>query len=75
MFTFQYFKIPQTLSRNYCDQCLKALEKVVKKSQKGVIHLIVISSEEMASLNEQFRGKTGPTDILTFSYRKSSENV
>ena len=28
----------------------------------------MIDSEEMAIMNEKFRGKTGPTDILTFSY-------
>jgi ssRNA-specific RNase YbeY (16S rRNA maturation enzyme) len=54
---------------------LQSLEKVIKEPQEGIIHLIVIPSEEMARMNEQFRGKKGPTDILTFSYRKSSENV
>jgi probable rRNA maturation factor len=68
MFTFQYFKIPKTLSRDYCHRALQALEKVIKKPQQGIISLIVIDSEEMARMNEKFRGKTGPTDILTFSY-------
>lgn len=68
MFQFQYFKIPRTLSRDYCNRALQALEKVVKKPQQGSINLIVIDSEEMARMNEQFRGKAGPTDILTFSY-------
>jgi probable rRNA maturation factor len=68
MFAFNYFKIPRTLSRAYCIRALEALEKVVKKPQKGVINLIVVSSEEMAEMNQQFRGKEGPTDILTFSY-------
>ncbi len=68
MFQFQYFYIPKTLSREYCARALQALEKTVKKSQQGVINLIVIESEEMAQMNKQFRGKEGPTDILTFSY-------
>lgn len=75
MFTFKYFHIPRTLSRAYCTQVLQALEVVIKDPQEGIIHLIVIPSEEMARMNEQFRGKKGPTDILTFSYRKNSENV
>lgn len=68
MFTFKYFNIPRTLSRDYCRKGLQALEKVVKKPQKGIVHLIVIDTAEMARMNEQFRGKSGPTDILTFSY-------
>ncbi len=72
MFQFQYFKIPRTLSRDYCTRALQALEKVIKKPQQGSINLIVIDEEEMARMNQQFRGKEGPTDILTFSYRGKS---
>ena len=68
MFQFQYFNIPKTLSRDYCTRALEALEKVVKKPQQGIINLIVIDPAEMAEMNKQFRGKEGPTDILTFSY-------
>jgi len=55
MFTFQYFKIPKILSRDYCEKTLQLVEKVIKKPQKGVINLIVIESEEMARMNEKFR--------------------
>lgn len=72
MFQFQYFKIPKILSRDYCSRALQTLEIVVKKPQQGIINLIVIGTEEMAQMNEKFRGKTGPTDILTFSYYSSS---
>lgn len=68
MFQFQYFKIPRTLSRDYCARALQALEKVIKKPQQGSINLIVLDSKEMARMNQQYRGKEGPTDILTFSY-------
>lgn len=72
MFQFQYFKIPKILSRDYCSRALQTLEIVVEKPQQGIINLIVIGAEEMAQMNEKFRGKTGPTDILTFSYYSSS---
>ncbi len=68
MFHFNYFYIPRTLSREYCTRALVALEKVVKKPQQGIINLIVLDPLEMAQMNKQFRGKEGPTDILTFSY-------
>jgi ssRNA-specific RNase YbeY (16S rRNA maturation enzyme) len=73
MFTFQYFQIPKTLSRSYCQSAFQALEKVVKRPQQGIVNLIVIDTEEMARMNEKFRGKTGPTDILTFSYYDSKK--
>jgi probable rRNA maturation factor len=73
MFQFQYFKIPRTLSRAYCTRALEALEKAVKKPQQGVINLIVIDSVEMAQMNQQFRWKEGPTDILTFPYLEKSK--
>ncbi len=72
MFQFQYFKIPKILSHDYCSRALQVLEIVVEKPQQGIINLIVIGAEEMAQMNEKFRGKTGPTDILTFSYYSSS---
>lgn len=68
MFQFKYFNIPKTLSRDYCARALQALEEVVKKPQQGMINLIVVSGDEIAQMNKQFRGKEGPTDILTFSY-------
>ncbi len=68
MFHFNYFYIPRTLSRDYCTRTLQALEQAVKKHQQGIINLIVIDPDEMAQMNKQFRGKDGPTDILTFSY-------
>lgn len=68
MFILKYFHIPKTLSRKYCTRALQALEKTIIKPQQGVINLIVIEPEEMAHMNKQFRGKEGPTDILTFSY-------
>jgi len=49
-------------------RALEVLETVVKKPQQGIINLIVIDTDEMAQMNKQFRGKEGPTDILTFSY-------
>lgn len=73
MFHFNYFYIPRTLSREYCARALQALEKVVKKPQRGIINLIVIDPREMAQMNKQFRGKEGPTDILTFSYREEGK--
>ena len=74
MFQFKYFHIPKTLSRDYCTRVLQSLEKVIKKPQKGIINLIVVDENQMAKMNEKFRWKTGPTDILTFSYLEKMKN-
>lgn len=55
MFTFKYFHIPRTLSRAYCTQALQALQKVISEPQEGIIHLIAISTDEMARMNQEFR--------------------
>lgn len=71
MFQFKYFHIPRTLSRNYCHRALEALESTIHIPQEGVIHLIAVDMNSIAHINKQFRGKEGPTDILTFSFLKS----
>lgn len=35
---------------------------------EGAVHCILTDDTELAALNEQFRGKRGPTDVLAFPY-------
>jgi len=57
MFQFKYFNIPKTLSHSYCEKVAKALERVVKVPQHGRVNLVVISAEDIAWMNQQYRGK------------------
>ena len=34
----------------------------------GVVNLILADDDELTRLNETFRGRTGPTDVLAFPY-------
>lgn len=46
------------------------LEKVVVlvKEATGSVNLIICSDEEIQELNEEYRKKIGPTDVLSFPY-------
>lgn len=47
-----------------------ALVEFVLKAEEAPadceVSLLLVDDEEMASLNERYRGKTGPTDVLSF---------
>lgn len=69
MFHYTLFNTPKILTKKYIESVGKALETVTKIPQKGHINIIVVSAAEIAELNTAYRGKEGPTDILTFPYR------
>ncbi len=35
---------------------------------KGEVHCVLTTDEELAGLNRRFRGRDGPTDVLSFPY-------
>src|SRR5687768_1321945 len=37
-------------------------------ADEGSVHCVLTDDPELAVLNERFRGKTGPTDVLAFPY-------
>ncbi len=71
MFHYTLFDTPKILTKKYIENVWKALWEVTKMEQGGGINIIIVSPAEIASLNETYRGKEGPTDILTFPYRDS----
>lgn len=68
MFHYTLFNVPKLLTKKYIESVGGALEEITKIPQKGYVNIIVVSSKEIAALNETYRGKEGPTDILTFPY-------
>ena len=75
MFHYTLFDTPKILTKNYVESVWKALEEATKKPQKGIVNIIVISLEKMVTLNETYRGKIWPTDILTFPYLETVEKT
>jgi probable rRNA maturation factor len=47
--------------------------EVVRAEIDGEIGLTLLDDSAIAELNEEYRGKKGPTDVLTFSYLESEE--
>ena len=47
---------------------LAALNGAMRDPDASEISLRIAAEEEMAKLNAQFRGKTGPTNVLSFPY-------
>lgn len=75
MFHYTLFDTPKILTKKYIENVWKALWEVTKIEQRGSINIIIVSPAEIASLNETYRGKEGPTDILTFPYRDSVDKT
>ncbi len=48
----------------------RAIEFVISSEKAtGDVSVAFVSVEEIADLNEKYRGKEGPTDVLSFPYR------
>jgi len=41
-------------------------------ADRGEVHCVLTGDEELAGLNERFRGRSGPTDVLAFPYDPES---
>ncbi|WP_448374951.1 rRNA maturation RNase YbeY [Fervidobacterium sp.] len=72
--TIVFFDVPDELIK-LIDNYLNELTKIVEDEIADVkIHFIFVDSQTMAQMNQQYRGKEGPTDVLTFVYEDSYEN-
>lgn len=71
MFHYNLFSVPKILTKKYVQDVWRALEEITQIPQKGIINIIQVSTEEIAFLNNSYRDKEWPTDILTFSYLDS----
>lgn len=59
-------KVPRKFITNWTKNIYKNLKKQkILKVEKDLI-IVFVSSGKMKKLNSQFRGKSGPTDILSF---------
>ena len=41
-------------------------------SDAGEVHCVLTGDDELAELNQRFRGRSGPTDVLAFPYDPSA---
>lgn len=59
---------------------LQKFEKVMKSvinaklaKRAGTVDLVLMDDEAIAGLNAEYRGKKGPTDVITFAYLEVTE--
>lgn len=45
------------------------------ESKGAELGIILVSAKEMASINEEFLGHEGPTDVITFDYQCSESGI
>jgi probable rRNA maturation factor len=46
-----------------------------KASSKGELAITFVDRDEMSSLNSRYRGKEGPTDVLSFSLKEDAKEA
>ncbi len=63
--------LPPDLAR-FPDRALADLLREEGLPDEGEVHCVLTDDAELAELNERFRGKTGPTDVLAFPYDASA---
>lgn len=51
---------------------LRAWAEKARHGEGGELLIRIVDTEESAALNEQYRGKNGPTNVLSFGYKGSS---
>ena len=57
------------LSLDFLEECVQLVDYVLLQEQaplRGMLALTFVDEEEMATLNLEYRGKQGPTDVLSF---------
>lgn len=50
---------------------LRAWAEKARQGEGGELLIRIVGIEESAALNEQYRGKNGPTNVLSFGYKGS----
>lgn len=61
------------ISKNFLKQAVKYVLAKEKIKQKTELSIILVGEQRMQKLNKRYRGKDGPTDVLSFSV-KAGEN-
>ncbi|AMW32778.1 probable rRNA maturation factor [Fervidobacterium changbaicum] len=69
----RYFEASEDIQGFLAQSNDKLSEIVEKEIGDVVIHFIFVDSEIISEMNKTYRGKEGPTDVLTFVYGDSRD--
>ena len=56
------------IDKNTLDSIFKTLSETILKEQKGTINIVFLDSDSIQKLNNDYRKKDSPTDVLSFHY-------
>lgn len=71
----EFINVPAEIEK-FLNTIKPLLEEIVEKEIGSVkVEFIFIDSEEMTKMNNRYRSKEGPTDVLTFIYGSSTEET
>lgn len=65
----------QPISTELIGLLFDAAQKTIEIPQDWLFSITFVDNADIAVLNEQYRGKDGPTDVLTFPYGDSSDII
>lgn len=63
------------LTHEVAERLFSAAQQVLTIPAKYEFSVSLVDNAAIAQLNEQYRGKIGPTDVLTFPYDDSSDII
>ncbi len=71
----RFFEVPEEVEEIISSYKEKLSEIVEKEIGKVYIHFVFVDTETISEMNMDYRGKEGPTDVLTFVYGNSNKEV
>ena len=76
MFAYSILQAPDIeISPKIVDDIMQHVADKVKKTQKWTLNIVFVSSDEIQSLNKQHRNKDMSTDVLSFHYYDSFDEL
>ncbi len=63
------------IDKNILDSIYKTLSETIQKEQKGTINIVFLDNDSIQKLNNDYRKKDTPTDVLSFHYFEDFSNL
>ena len=76
MFSYCIIKNPSfKIRKKVIDAIFKNISNIIVKKQKWILNIVFLDTESIKKLNNKYRKKDKPTDVLSFHYFKDFENL
>jgi len=76
MFLYELTSLPNfSIDKEILDSIFESVSKIVPDKQFGTINIVFIDSDSIQKLNNDFRKKDTPTDVLSFHYHEDFSNL